>query len=210
MSEYIKKTIAAYDQSPYKYQASTEGMTPSKEFEHFIELLKGKTVLDAGCAFGRDTAAFSQEGLDVTGIDLSEGLLNKAKELYPTLNFQKMDVRSLDFKDESFDGVWSHATLLHLNDQDLSKALSEINRVLKPEGALFVSFKKGEGSSEVVESFSSDAARFYNFKTFDALEPILDAAGFKGIDGYYINEQELFSDSSKRDLKWLHCFAIKA
>ncbi len=210
MSEYIDKTIAAYNQSPDKYEASTTGMTPPAEFKRFVETVGvGKTVLDAGCAFGRDSAEFQTAGLAPTGIDLSDGLLQKAIATHPDIKFYKMDVLDLGFPDESFDSIWCHATLLHLNDEDITKALHEFYRVLKPRGVLFVSFKKGEGSQEFVENFSSNAARYFNFKTTEAVTVVLQETGFTDIDAYYINERDLFGPD-KRDLDWVYCFSFRA
>lgn len=211
MSEYIEKTIAAYDQSPDKYEASTTGMTPPAEFGRFVEMVgdPGKTILDAGCAFGRDSAEFKAKGLTPIGIDLSDELLKKAVVAHPDIKFQKMDVRELSFENESFDGIWCHATLLHLNDEDIVKALREFHRVLKPDGKLFISFKKGKGTQEVVERFSSDTARFFNFKTTEAVTAVLKETGFTDINAYYINERDLFGPD-KRDLDWVHCFSVKA
>lgn len=210
MTEYIDKTIAAYNQSPDKYEASTTGMTPPVEFKRFVERVgAGRAVLDAGCAFGRDSIEFQAAGLVPTGIDLSDELLKKATVAHPDIMFQKMDVRRLDFPDESFDGIWCHATLLHLNDDDINKALHEFHRVLKSRGVLFVSFKKGVGSEEIVESFSSDAARYFNFKTNEVVKSVLQVGGFTDIDAYYINERKLFGPD-KRDLDWVYCFSVKA
>lgn len=210
MPDYIEKTIAAYNQNTDKYVESTAGMTPPSEFGRFIELIKDGDgpILDAGCAFGRDTAAFKEHGFEVVGIDLSDGLLEQAHRLHPDLSFQKMDVRQLDFPDNYFAGIWCHAVLLHLNDQDIEEALKEFHRVLKPGGGLFVSFKKGQGGKQVLETFSSNAERFYNFKTIESLAPQLQAAAFGKIDAYYINERDIFGPD-KRDLDWLHCFAVK-
>lgn len=210
MSDYVQKTIAAYDLSSDKYHDSTKDMTPSVEFGRFIKMVggSGKSILDAGCAFGRDTAAFDKAGLAATGIDLSGELLKKAQQLYPNLTFRKMDIRTLDFDDVNFDGIWCHAVLLHLNDADITKALSEFYRVLRPGGALFVSFKKGQGSHEVMENFSSNAARFYNFKTIESVSKTLLDAGFENVDAYYVNERDLFGPD-KRDLDWVHCFSTK-
>ncbi len=210
MSKYVDKTIAAYNQSPDKYETSTTGMTPPAEFKRFADMVggTGKTVLDAGCAFGRDSVELLKQGITPIGIDLSDELLKKAATNNPDITFRKMDVRELDFDNDNFDGIWCHAVLLHLNDNDIEKALKEFHRVLKQHGTLFISFKKGEGTKEVVEAFSSEAARFYNFKTTETTTAILEAAGFADIDAYYINEQDLFGPD-KRDLEWVHCFSTK-
>jgi len=211
MSEYLDRTIAAYDQDPDKYEASTAGMTPPVEFRRFVETIggAGKTVLDAGCAFGRDTAEFKASGLIPVGIDLSDELLRKAVTSHPDIRFQKMDVRKLSFDDHSFDGIWCHAVLLHLKDDGIITALREFHRVLKPGGILFISFKKGEGAREVVEDFSSNSARFFNYKTTEAVMEMLQRTGFTDIDAYYINERDLFGPD-KRDLDWVHCFSKNA
>jgi hypothetical protein len=57
-----------------------------------------------------------------------------------------------------------------------------------------------------IESFSSDAPRFYNFKTTEAIASTLQVAGFKDIDAYYVNEQDIFGPD-KRNLDWVHCFS---
>lgn len=208
--DYVEKTIATYNQNPDKYVDSTREMTPLHEFQRFVKSVRrgGAVVLDAGCAFGRDTSAMQKAGLLPIGIDLSDGLLRKAHEMYPDMDFRKMDVRRLDFPDNHFDGIWCHAVLLHLSDEDIAHTLNEFHRVIKSGGILFVSFKKGNGVDEVLETFSSDAPRFYNFKTIEPLTTSLQEAGFGNIDAYYINEQDLFGPD-KRDLEWLHCFAVK-
>jgi len=167
------------------------------------------SVLDAGCAFGRDTAEFKASGLIPVGIDLSDELLRKAVTSHPDIRFQKMDVRKLSFDDHSFDGIWCHAVLLHLKDDGIITALREFHRVLKPGGILFISFKKGEGAREVVEDFSSNSARFFNYKTTEAVMEMLQRTGFTDIDAYYINERDLFGPD-KRDLDWVHCFSKNA
>ncbi|MBI2613438.1 MAG: methyltransferase domain-containing protein [Candidatus Levybacteria bacterium] len=71
--EYIQRTIAAYDQSPQKFIDSTKEMSPLTEINRLAESLPaGGLVLDAGCAFGRDTKLFMDRGFRAVGIDLSQ------------------------------------------------------------------------------------------------------------------------------------------
>ncbi|HEX7259478.1 MAG TPA: hypothetical protein VF272_00935 [Candidatus Saccharimonadia bacterium] len=67
MADYVQKTIAAYDHNFDKYQDATQCMLLQPEFERFVEMVRnvGDFVLDAGCAYGRDTAAFMAEDIDV-------------------------------------------------------------------------------------------------------------------------------------------------
>ncbi|MCQ1575860.1 class I SAM-dependent methyltransferase [Streptomyces parvus] len=208
MSDYLSRTLAAYGCSAHQYEAATKDMVSDAELDAFIELLTDPAgpVLDAGCAFGRDTALLAARGPAVTGIDLSEAFLVRARELHPALDFRSMDVRALDFADGSFVGVWCQATLLHLKDEHVRDALGEFHRVLRPGGALFVSFKEGQGEEEIVESFSADAARFFRYQTADRVRGMLEAAGFADPDVRVVNELERYGPGH-RDLNWLSAYA---
>lgn len=209
MDDYIVKTIKAYDDNPQKYVGSTKGLIYSLEIQKYVDLLPdGGSILDVGCGFGKDVKIFSEKGFQVIGIDLSTELLKIAVEFAPLAKFIKMDMRKLEFPDQNFDGVWCKAALLHLNDSDMEIALKEFSRVLKPDGILYLSFKKGVGSKEVVDSFSSDKGRFYNYQTKESLEKMLEKTGFKAFDIYYINERERFGPKY-RDQDGLLCFARK-
>jgi SAM-dependent methyltransferase len=163
-SEYVAKTIEAYDASPDKFVETTSQMVMVPELQTLVGLLPNRAspVLDAGCAYGRDSAWLTNEGIQTVGIDMSKELLRRAKQFYPELEFREMDVRHIDFPDRYFAGVWCNAVLLHLNDEDAAQAIKEIYRVLEPNGAVCISFKEGQGSKEVAETLTSDKSRFYN------------------------------------------------
>lgn len=209
--DYIAKTIEAYDNAPEKFALATTEMVNYPGLETMIKYLPDTEapILDVGCGFGRDSAILRKMGFETVGIDMSEKLLEKGHALHPDLSLAKMDVRSLDFTDDTFAAAWCNAVLLHLNDEDLAQALGEILRVLKPGGVIAVSFKEGTGQKEVMEKFSSNLARFYNFKTRDQLDKILRTAGFSVKASYTFNERERFGPN-KRDLVWVWSFAVKS
>lgn len=206
--DYIQKTIAAYDSSPEKYASATTDMVNTDEIDRLIKYIPAQvqTLMDVGCAFGRDCLAFKKRGLSITGIDMSAELLKRAKEQMPHIEFMQMDVRDLNFSDHSFGAIWCNAVLLHLNDSDLVKALHELRRVLVEGGAIAISFKFGEGEKTFVEDFSASQERYYNFKTEDALNALLNENGFTVKESYILNERERFGPS-KRDLNWVWSFA---
>lgn len=209
MDDYVAKTISAYNSDPEKYVNSTQDIIYFPEIEKFLQHIPKKgLILDAGCAFGRDTRVFASKGFKVTGIDLSEKLLEIARKLSPRIEYKQMDLRKLEFPDVTFDGIWCSASLLHLNPEDLKISLKGILRVLKNKGILYCSFKKGEGSKEVLESFSSNNSRFYTFLTGENLNKLLEETGFKVIETYEVNERERFGPT-KRDLIWVHSFSKK-
>jgi SAM-dependent methyltransferase len=98
---------------------------------------KGARALEYGCGLGSRGVHLAHSGAHVIGIDLSSVAIEHATErsraegLDGQLTFQVMDAENLDFPDASFDLVCGSGILHHL---DLSRAYSEIARVLKPTG----------------------------------------------------------------------------
>lgn len=99
------------------------------------EFIKGKRVLDYGCGNGVHTDWLAEFATKVVAIDLSEESLNIARKRIKAGNvdFLVMDCENLSFNDNSFDVVFDGGTFSSL---DITKAFSEITRVLKPGGYL--------------------------------------------------------------------------
>lgn len=103
-------------------------------------LAPGRAVLEYGCGEGSSAFTLADLGARVTGIDISGVRIEHARERaavagLDSVEFLEMNAESLDFPDESFDVVCGVSIIHHL---DLDKALSEVARVLRPNGrALF-------------------------------------------------------------------------
>lgn len=209
MDDYLKQTLKAYDANPEQYENATLGIVAEPELKEFVERLPSRElpVLDAGCAFGRDSALLSEKGVRVIGIDMSEALLTRARELNPDIDFRNMDVRQLDFANESFGGIWCNAVLIHLHDEDVVRALSEFTRVLSPGGISFVTFKHGEGEEVRQGSFTNSAPRYYKFQTVESLTGLIEQAGMTVERIYQVNEKERWGLERADEL--IHCFARK-
>ncbi|HWP61290.1 MAG TPA: class I SAM-dependent methyltransferase [Candidatus Paceibacterota bacterium] len=102
----------------------------------FTTYIKGR-VLDLGCGTGRTTVYLART-CEVIGVDYSEAMIRRAKELHPLLDLRVMDARKLEFPDESFDAVFfSFDGIDYLYPfAERLKGLREIRRVLKP-GSVF-------------------------------------------------------------------------
>ncbi len=61
--------------------------------------------------------------MNVTGIDLTPEFITMAKKEYPEANLQVMDMRDLKFKNQTFDGLRSCASLLHIPKDETKKTL---------------------------------------------------------------------------------------
>lgn len=98
----------------------------------------GKVMLVAA-GTGLDFQYFP-DGLEITAIDFSPKMLEKAKEKLGVYNGKlevvEADVMSLDFPDGSFDTVATSCTFCSVPDP--VKGLKEIHRVLRPDGKLLM------------------------------------------------------------------------
>lgn len=114
---------------------------PWPETIAFVRRLAANTrVLDLGCGNGRNIAAIRAKAHTVVGIDASRGLLGIAAANVGSRHLVRGDAVSLPFRDDSFNGVHTVATIHHMPTQhDRRQFMSEVSRVLEPDGLLLVS-----------------------------------------------------------------------
>ncbi|MCK5387812.1 MAG: methyltransferase domain-containing protein [Candidatus Izimaplasma sp.] len=96
-------------------------------------------ILDVGTGNGnfiRIIASLTNEFSEIIGIDLIEGAVEGCKKNFEDdrINFFTMDAMEMEFDDDSFDLVCLSNSLHHL--EDVKKIMIEMERVLKPGGAL--------------------------------------------------------------------------
>lgn len=158
------------------------------------------SILDLGCGSGRDVKHFADEGFNIVGVDYATSLLKLAKEFFQQ-PFVLGDFNFLPFRDNSFDAVWAIGSLLHTPRQSLPHVLNQIHRVLKVEGVLFSSIKKGH-------SESIDSCNRYNvFYLKDELQDILQESAYQVIQiEESIEIREIESGYNKK-ITWITCLA---
>jgi ubiquinone/menaquinone biosynthesis C-methylase UbiE len=93
----------------------------------------GERVLEIGCGTGCDLLQFAKHGAQATGIDITSEHLRLARERVGQLaEVREAEATALPFPDESFDYVYSHGVLHHIESP--RRVVDEIFRVLKPGG----------------------------------------------------------------------------
>jgi SAM-dependent methyltransferase len=103
---------------------------------------EGGEVLDVPCGFGRHAVPLAAAGYRVVGVDRSQALLDEARvraggERWPKL--VRADYRELPFRDGSFDAAVNlFSSLGYLGDEEDTRALTEIGRVLRPGARLVI------------------------------------------------------------------------
>ncbi|WP_256297045.1 class I SAM-dependent methyltransferase [Haloarchaeobius salinus] len=155
------------DEVVEKYAAvGRAGLRPNERvlLDEYVTDPDGR-VLDLGCGSGRVTAPLAERGFDVVGVNVSETMVQVARELHPDVEFRVGDATALSFPDGSFDYV----LFADRGIDDVRPAASRMRaileswRVLKP-GGLFAFDANNQLSRFVVDptdrSAVADTARF--------------------------------------------------
>jgi len=121
----------------------------------------GDRVLDACCGTGDLAIACARIGGQVTGLDFSEPMLERARRKAPEVEWVRGDVLSLPFDDATFDAATVGFGVR--NVEDIDRALRELRRVLRSGGRL--------GILEITRP-RGVLAPFYRV-WFDAIVPLL-------------------------------------
>ncbi len=99
-------------------------------------------LLDVACGTGRHAAQFGALGWDVTGVDLSDELLEQARLSAPEARFERQDMRELDVQDGPFEAVTCLFDSIGyaLDDEGVVVTLVAAGRHLAPSGVLVLEF----------------------------------------------------------------------
>ena len=130
------------------FKSQEWGKYPPEELIRFIArnyyktpLRKNIRILDLGCGTGAASWFIAREGFSVYGIDGSKTAIDIVKERFDNENligeFKVGDFIKIEYPSNFFDCVVDISSLQHNNIGNLKIILSEIHRVLKPNGKLF-------------------------------------------------------------------------
>ena len=150
-----------YDQRYGPRLAKRAGAFPSKRRRKKIALYQAiigrghESILEIGCGSGDLTYALVDQAERVVAIDISAKAIELAKmrkDLWSLSEAQKrkaeflqMSAVKLDFLDAKFDWVVSTSVVEHLHPEDVSAHMSEVRRVLKPDGKYLMWCPNGLG-----------------------------------------------------------------
>jgi len=99
-------------------------------------LVPDARILDVGCGFGSSVAFLQKLGFAASGVDKSRTLLEHGRNRFPNLRLVESSAENMPFEDESFDAVFFECSLSLM---DVSETLTEVLRILRPNGTLLIS-----------------------------------------------------------------------
>lgn len=142
--EHLDATRAYYDEFSRRYEAKRGGNDPGGyhdlvddlEVDFVRRFGAGRDLLEVGCGTGLILARTAQFARSAKGVDLSPGMLERAKGR--GLSVLEASATDLPFPDESFDVAYSLKVLAHV--RDIERALSEMTRVVRRGGFVLAEF----------------------------------------------------------------------
>ena len=196
ISEEGNSTIEYYNNNTVDYELMTSSLDMSALYMKFQNYLSEKSyILDLGCGTGRDANHFLRVGYKVDALDASEKMCKLAAR-NRQINVRMMKFDELDDINK-YDAVWACASLLHVPYDNLGNAIYKIEKALKPNGILYVSFKYGN-----FEGYRD--SKYYTDMTEIRFKEITSRSGL------ILMEQWISEDiSTRRNVKWFNVILRK-
>ena len=130
----------AYDSASHAYRGDTFDLARTG-YAHWLARLEsrlapGSRVLDLGCGNGVPVAAELARRHDVTGVDLSPVMIERARALVPRASFKCADMAAVAYADGAFDAVTAFFSVFNLPLDEQPELFQRIGRWLVPGGTL--------------------------------------------------------------------------
>lgn len=109
-------------------------------------------LLSAACGAGRYDGVLLEAGHSIVGIDQSAGMLARAREHFPEVQYVKMSLQEMDFH-EAFDGVICMDAMEHICPEDYPVILRGFQKALKPGGVLYFTADRAESPDFELEAY---------------------------------------------------------
>lgn len=171
--EYAEKFCGEHDKKPmdrevlYRFSQKVAGKKP---------------IWDFGCGPGQTTQYLQNLGVEISGLDLSEKLIEQANLIHPGTTFQKGNILDLEFEDESIAGIVAFYAIVHFSQEQVEKAFREIFRVLQPGGVFLFTYHIGKEELHLDEFLGKVVEISFMFFKTDFIFLCLKTAGFEGIE----------------------------
>lgn len=211
MGQDLNKIKKAYDIVANEYTETFSNEHAKKTLDQEIlnkfslKVANKKPVWDLGCGPGQTTKYLHRLGISISGLDLSEKILEQARINHPELHFQQGNILKLDFNSSSIPGIVAFYSIVHFTKEQVNKALHEFFRVLQPEGVLLFTYHIGNEIINVKEFLGKKVNIDFMLFTTDFILDCLKECGFDKIE---IIEREPYPEVEYQSRR-AYVFAIK-
>jgi ubiquinone/menaquinone biosynthesis C-methylase UbiE len=188
MAQEINKIKRAYDTVAKEYSEAFSGEHEKKPKDQEIlrrfskEIGDKKPVWDFGCGPGQTAKYLKDLGMDISGLDLSEKILEQARTNHPEINFRKGNILELEFDDDSIAGIVAFYAIVHFTKEQVEIVFREAYRVLQPNGLILLTYHIGEDTICIEEFLGKKIDIDFMFFTTDFIHSCLKKIGYKKIE----------------------------
>lgn len=165
--------------------------------DKWLQTMQKGNILDVGCGGGNNCQYINEkDGFQAYGIDFSDGMIAEARKRYPNVKIRKMDMTNITFPDQTFDGILSICSLIHIPKELLSQTLKGFKRILKTNGKLLLIILEGNGEKMAEEPYreGQDIYAYTKYFTAEEISKLLSDNGFR------VNEIEKRKTESENEL----------
>jgi SAM-dependent methyltransferase len=140
----------SYDRVAADYVEHVAGELEHKPFDRAYldrlatELADKGPVAELGCGPGHVGRYLHDRGVDISGLDLSPGMIEEAWRLNPGMQFVVGDMLDLPYADGSLAALVAFYSIIHFDSDQLDQAIREFRRVLRPGGLAAIAFHVGD------------------------------------------------------------------
>jgi SAM-dependent methyltransferase len=140
----------------------------------------GDRVLDLGCGDGPFVPVLVERGAKVTGADVAERALERARINSPGARYVRVEAHGpFPFADASFDLVWASEVVEHVADTE--RWVNEVRRVLRPGGRLLVTTPSVGPLRRLAGRDFDPRGQHLRFYTRRSLRDLLEDMGFTDV-----------------------------
>jgi ubiquinone/menaquinone biosynthesis C-methylase UbiE len=151
-----------------------------KMLDWLIEKTAGRgTLCDMGCGGGQVARYLHDHGARVCGIDLSEEMVRQAAAANPDIPFSQGNMLQLDtVPDNQYGGIAAFYSIIHVPRPSVAPALTELKRVIKPDGVLLLTYHIGSDIVHRDEFLGKQVSLDFIFFETAKMKDYLRTAGF--------------------------------
>ena len=183
----VSETRAAYDSVATSYGEMLRGLMEEKPYDRaMLSVFAGQVlaagnpvVLDAGCGTGRIAGHLATLGLEVSGVDLSPGMVEVARAEHPGLAFSVGSLEDLNLEAGSWGGIVAWYSLIHTPPERLGSVFASLAGGLAPGGFLLLAFQAGSGRRHIQHAYGHEISMHAYLLDPDTVEVQLEAAGLE-------------------------------
>ena len=211
MEQTSNKVENLYDAVAKEYAETFSGEHEKKPKDREIlhrfsqEIGDRRPVWDFGCGPGQTTKYLKDLGIEISGLDLSEKILQQARTIHPEIHFQKGNILEPEFENGSIAGIVAFYAIVHFTENQVGTAFREVFRVLQPGGIFLFTYHIGEETVHLDEFLGKKVDIDFMFFTTGFISRCLKKCGFEKIE---IIEREPYP-GVEYESRRAYVFAIK-